>query len=148
MGFSIVICGAGLGGLAAAISLKKKGNNVVVLEAAPQLDEVGAGIQIPPNSSRLLKEWGVYDEVRKMRSASSEHQFQTVCNGRHHRTNSASPKHDEPVWNTVRKKNPPGVLLRVMIVLTCGKLLAHSPCRLPQVSAHACYESWRRDQAQ
>lgn len=65
MPFSVVIVGAGLGGLAASIALKKKGHDVLILEGAPQLGEVGAGIQIPPNSSRLLKEWGVYDSVQK-----------------------------------------------------------------------------------
>ena len=64
MSISVIICGAGLGGLAAAIALKSNAINVTVLEGAPQLGEVGAGIQIPPNSSRLLKVWGVYDAVK------------------------------------------------------------------------------------
>lgn len=41
----IVICGAGLGGLGAAIALRRKGHEVVVLEAASKLSEIGAGIQ-------------------------------------------------------------------------------------------------------
>jgi salicylate hydroxylase len=53
------VVGAGLGGLATAIALARKGHSVTVLEQASRLGEVGAGIQIPPNSSRLLLEWGL-----------------------------------------------------------------------------------------
>ena len=66
MPFNIIICGAGLGGLGAAIALKKKGHNVILLEGAPELGEIGAGIQIPPNSSRILKSYGVYDSIQKV----------------------------------------------------------------------------------
>jgi salicylate hydroxylase len=56
---NIIVVGAGLGGLATAIALARKGHSVTVLEQASRLGEVGAGIQIPPNSSRLLLEWGL-----------------------------------------------------------------------------------------
>ncbi|KAI5818278.1 hypothetical protein BZA77DRAFT_307884 [Pyronema omphalodes] len=63
--YNILIVGAGLGGLAAAIAFRKKGHNVHVLEGAPALGEVGAGIQIPPNSTRLLEAWGLKDALMK-----------------------------------------------------------------------------------
>lgn len=56
---SIIIAGAGIGGLAAAIALRRRGHSVIVFEKAPELGEVGAGIQVPPNSSRLLLKWGL-----------------------------------------------------------------------------------------
>uniref|UniRef100_A0A060T0J4 ARAD1C08558p n=1 Tax=Blastobotrys adeninivorans TaxID=409370 RepID=A0A060T0J4_BLAAD len=59
---NIVIVGGGLGGLGAAIALTRKGHKVLVLEGASQLSEVGAGIQIPPNSVLILKEYGLYDQ--------------------------------------------------------------------------------------
>ena len=62
---NIIVVGAGLGGLAAAIALVRKGHTVTILEQAHQLGEVGAGIQIPPNSSRLLVDWGLEPFLRE-----------------------------------------------------------------------------------
>ncbi|KAK4171586.1 hypothetical protein QBC36DRAFT_365923 [Triangularia setosa] len=53
----IIVVGAGLGSLATSIALAHRGHKVTVLEQARKLGEVGAGIQIPPNSARLLKSW-------------------------------------------------------------------------------------------
>ena len=46
---NITIAGAGIGGLSAATALAQTGHSVVVAERAPQIGEVGAGIQISPN---------------------------------------------------------------------------------------------------
>ncbi|KAI5365048.1 Putative FAD-binding domain, FAD/NAD(P)-binding domain superfamily [Septoria linicola] len=56
---NIVVVGAGLGGLGAAIALLLAGHEVHVLESASQIGEVGAGIQALPNSSRVLIQWGL-----------------------------------------------------------------------------------------
>ncbi|KAF7561515.1 hypothetical protein G7046_g2624 [Stylonectria norvegica] len=60
---NIGIIGAGLGGLATAIALALRGHTVTIFEQAPVLAEVGAGIQIPPNSAKLLSRWGVLEEL-------------------------------------------------------------------------------------
>ncbi|CAF3770655.1 unnamed protein product [Rotaria sp. Silwood1] len=57
----ITIVGAGIAGLAAATACARAGMKVVVYEAATQLAEVGAGIQIGPNLSRLLRRWEILD---------------------------------------------------------------------------------------
>ncbi|WP_202874965.1 FAD-dependent monooxygenase [Kribbella albertanoniae] len=59
-----VIVGAGIGGLAAAIALHHRGWNIKVLERAPALREVGAGISLWPNATRALDLLGVGDQVR------------------------------------------------------------------------------------
>lgn len=59
----ILIVGGGIGGLAAGIALRRKGVEVEILEAAPQLTEVGAGIQIGANGTRVLRELGVEGKI-------------------------------------------------------------------------------------
>ncbi|KUL85984.1 hypothetical protein ZTR_06536 [Talaromyces verruculosus] len=56
---NIILVGAGLGGLATAIALTQNGHRVTIYEQTPVLGEVGAGIQIPSNSTRLLFNLGL-----------------------------------------------------------------------------------------
>nr|OQO18572.1 hypothetical protein B0A51_15560 [Rachicladosporium sp. CCFEE 5018] len=63
---SITIIGAGLGGLSAAISCALAGHNVLVLEGAKQLAEIGAGLQITPNASRLFAQWDILERLRPL----------------------------------------------------------------------------------
>ena len=63
---SIAIIGAGIGGLSAALALTKAGFAVTVFEQAGALGEVGAGIQLSPNATRVLRDWGVVDRAKRM----------------------------------------------------------------------------------
>ena len=63
-----VIAGAGPTGLTAALALAQAGWRVSVIEQAPVMDEVGAGLQIPPNASRILQKLGVMDHLRPLAS--------------------------------------------------------------------------------
>ena len=56
---TIVVAGAGIGGLTAALALAAQGFRVVVLEKAERLEEAGAGLQLSPNASRVLIELGL-----------------------------------------------------------------------------------------
>lgn len=55
----IVIIGAGIGGLAAALALKARGADVTVLEQSESISEVGAGLQISPNGVAVLRALGL-----------------------------------------------------------------------------------------
>src|SRR5260221_14687544 len=62
----IIVVGAGIGGLAAALTLRRAGLDVRVFEQASELREVGAGIQISPNASRILHRLGLEEPMRRM----------------------------------------------------------------------------------
>lgn len=61
----ILIAGGGIGGLAAALAFLKAGHDVVVLERAPEISEVGAGLQITPNGMKVLDALGVSARVAR-----------------------------------------------------------------------------------
>ncbi|KAL5524213.1 hypothetical protein ACEPAF_9353 [Sanghuangporus sanghuang] len=62
----IIVIGGGIGGLAAALCLALAGHNVSVFEAARKLREVGAGLQVSPNVTRLMTRWGMADRMRNV----------------------------------------------------------------------------------
>lgn len=60
----ILISGAGVAGLTAALSFAQKGFHVTVFDKAAALSEVGAGLQLAPNATRILQRLGVIDALR------------------------------------------------------------------------------------
>ncbi|KAF5607442.1 3-hydroxybenzoate 6-hydroxylase 1 [Fusarium pseudoanthophilum] len=59
MPLKVIIAGAGLGGLGAAIAMARAGHNVEVFEQSRFLNEIGAAIHIAPNATRVLKSWDI-----------------------------------------------------------------------------------------
>lgn len=62
----VAVVGAGIGGLAAALALLKSGIDVEVYEQAPELKEVGAGIQISSNGTRVLYALGLEEALKRV----------------------------------------------------------------------------------
>jgi salicylate hydroxylase len=60
---TIIVAGAGIGGLTAALALAAKDFRVIVLERAERLEETGAGLQLSPNASRVLVQLGLQSRL-------------------------------------------------------------------------------------
>ncbi len=63
-GRDVLVIGAGIGGLAAAIALARRGARVRVVEQSPVISEVGAGLQITPNGVAVLDALGLGEALR------------------------------------------------------------------------------------
>lgn len=55
----VVVVGAGIAGLSAAISLRRAGHIVHIYERSSMNNEIGAAINVPPNATRFLTAWGL-----------------------------------------------------------------------------------------
>jgi salicylate hydroxylase len=62
----VIVIGGGIGGLTTALALLQRGLDVAVYEQAPVLREVGAGVQIGPNGTRVLYALGLEEALRRL----------------------------------------------------------------------------------
>ncbi len=100
-----LIIGAGLGGLVAALALQRRGIDVKVYERAPELGEVGAGISLAPNATRVLIDLGLRPALEEIVNSPD------AMGRKHHATGEliaveASPeyetKYGAPYWQVHR----------------------------------------------
>ncbi|MBY4612076.1 NAD(P)-binding protein, partial [Rhizobium sp. 9T] len=60
------IIGAGISGLTVALALSRRGISSEIFEQAGELTDVGAGLQVSPNASRILAELGILERLSKV----------------------------------------------------------------------------------
>lgn len=78
---TVLIAGGGLGGLCAAACLLTRGIDVEVYEQAPQLGEVGAGIQVSANATRVFRHLGMLDALDEVAARPDVYQFRLFDTG-------------------------------------------------------------------
>ncbi|RZB16712.1 FAD-binding protein [Streptomyces sp. F001] len=79
----MVVVGGGIGGLAAAVAVARRGHRAVVLERAEEFAEIGAGIQLAPNGLHALDRLGLGDAVRALAVHIDELRFMDGVTGEH-----------------------------------------------------------------
>jgi len=81
---SVLVVGAGMAGLAAALALRqaRPDQPLTLLERSPQLSEVGAGIQLGPNAVRVLASWGLSDALARCAAFPQTLQAREAATGR------------------------------------------------------------------
>src|ERR1700749_3547702 len=103
--FTVLIVGAGIGGLSAAIALSRKGLGVTVLEGKPELNEFGASIGINSHAVRVIKSYGLGDAFQQhvveskymdIRDASDNRALGAIFTNE---ANTANILYGEPQWN-------------------------------------------------
>ena len=79
----VVVAGAGIGGLATALMLGRRGAPVLVLERRTVLEETGAGIQLAPNASRILVDLGLSPALARQSVTPDRVDLRAARSGRH-----------------------------------------------------------------
>src|ERR1700730_2035922 len=102
-----IVIGGGIGGLAAALSLRNEGIEVEVYEQATALTEIGAGLQIAPSAGRVLERLGLGAELERLAVTMQRLQMQDLRTDRP--IHSVSPAWGGPFYE-VQRHDLPGML--------------------------------------
>ncbi|KIX95172.1 uncharacterized protein Z520_09088 [Fonsecaea multimorphosa CBS 102226] len=99
----VIIVGAGIAGLAAALAIHDAGHHVTIVEGASVLREIGAGVLISSNATRELIRWGLEDDLRDVIVQSRVSRVLRWDDGKvlsevHMDPSFALKKYDAPVW--------------------------------------------------
>ena len=78
----VIVAGGGIGGLTTALALLRHGIEPIVLERAPQLTEVGAGVQIAANGTIVLRELGLEPALASIATVPERFDYLELSTGR------------------------------------------------------------------
>ena len=73
--FHVVVIGGGIGGFAAAIGIRRKGNKVTVLERTPDLQTFGGSLLIPPNAGKVLDNYNLLSKFEEANNRTDSHRI-------------------------------------------------------------------------
>ena len=77
----ILVAGGGIGGLAAALASSRAGCRVSLFERSPAFTEIGAGVQLGPNVTRVLHGWGLAEALRAVAACPERLQVRSASSG-------------------------------------------------------------------
>jgi salicylate hydroxylase len=134
---TVIIAGAGIGGLTAALAIAARGFHVAVFDQAPRLEEVGAGIQLSPNASRILIALGLREPLQ--RHVVTPHELR-IINAQSARVLARAPlgataeqRYGAPYW-VVHRGDLQAVLLEA--VRTHPDIALHLGARVEDFAVH------------
>jgi salicylate hydroxylase len=90
-----IVVGAGIGGLTAALTLQQAGIDVTVIDQAPAFGDVGAGIQLAPNATRVLESLGLLGDARRIATQPAALSFRSWSSGKEISRNLLGPELEE-----------------------------------------------------
>jgi len=132
-----VVIGAGIGGLTAAVALRRRGWAVTVVEQAERLEPIGAGLAVAPNALRALDTIGVGDQVRELSAVEGDGGLRRSDGRWIYRTNAEAA--------LTRFGEPTVLLLRSEIVRLLCERLEPDALRLGTGARHVDPDSGRVD---
>ncbi len=121
MSHRVLIAGGGIGGLAAALACARAGQMVQLFERAPTFAEIGAGIQLGPNVTRILHGWGLQEPLEAVAAYPDRLQARDAISGKTLGTlrlgDTALQRYGAP-YATVRRADLHSLLVREVGVQT------------------------------
>jgi salicylate hydroxylase len=134
---TIIVAGAGIGGLTASLALARQGFRVIVLEKAERLEEAGAGLQLSPNAARVLVDLGLRPRLSRAVTPDSISLMNARSGGEIARlalSGSKSITNEAPYWVIHRADLQTALREEVE---TCSNIELRLGCQFEDASPHA-----------